>query len=233
MNGTARLAIAGLVGCMASGAHADPSDFVVGLGPAVGPISPGYTYRWDDGSPEWYAGLRPGGVEYNAAFMNGFEVVNGYRRIEAVEVYYNTDGGSWNVGAGVWADPNQDGDPADAVLLGMSTTVVASAGWQSIALPSVVDVGPLGTSFFVGTFMAPGPSLFNLNIGLDTDFAEGYSVSYAADADNPSALQGIFEWNNLGLGDVALMIRGRAQLPAPGASMLLGVSGILAARRRR
>ncbi len=61
------------------------------------------------------------------------------------------------VRAGIWSDPDADGDPADAVLLAEAESEASATGAGRIAFDSGVEVGGDGTSFFVGLWFEDAP----------------------------------------------------------------------------
>ena len=61
------------------------------------------------------------------------------------------------VRAGIWSDPDADGDPADAALLATAEAEVSSSGFGRIAFESGIEVGGDGTSFFVGLWFEDAP----------------------------------------------------------------------------
>ena len=138
-----RLFIAGaaLAGCLATTAGADE-----------------FTYQLDNNN----LGLAFGPAGGFIIAVNQFNVVNGENLITSVLVDFFT-GNDTMVGAGVWSDPNNDGDPADAVLLGTTPLQMSmsAAGLNEFVLPTPINVGADGTSFFVGIFYEkPDPNLF-------------------------------------------------------------------------
>jgi len=109
-----------------------------------------YTYQMDDGVSEDGLGVTAGA---DIGALAGHTVAAGGGKIASISVAW---GGSTNGTAAmvrVWSDPNQDGSPADGLVLGSAATTVQNAGTDTfITVPLVppVSVGPPGTKFFVG-----------------------------------------------------------------------------------
>lgn len=83
-------------------------------------MAPGYeVYRYDDGGSELQAGLVNGG---DLMMMTAFELVPGYRKLNSISVAWGLPTfASVDLGHPyrlvIYEDPNDDGDPADAVYL--------------------------------------------------------------------------------------------------------------------
>lgn len=114
-------------------------------------------YTPGDGSAEASVGSgSPGEV----AWMQRFDAVGGEDVLTSISTLFGSpldpsavpDGSPAT--AYVWSDPNQDGDPGDAVLLAAVPTTVSGVNadaWSTVVLPSPVTVSG---RFFVG-FSAP------------------------------------------------------------------------------
>ena len=127
-------------------------------------------YQWDDGTTENGIGLTSGG---EMCWMQSYTAQTGGEGIIAVMTAYGTPaypGGSGlyggeDVRAYVWDDPDNDGDPTNAVLLAEVSDVVAAGSIdtdvaQSIAFdPPVVVSGVfwVGVSIVHGAGEYPGP----------------------------------------------------------------------------
>ena len=120
------------------------------------------TYRFDDDDPS--NGVRTG---ISMAWMTQFTVEHNARMIRGIELRF---AGPFRPGTPVtailWSDPNNDRSPDDAVVLastqGFSNSLNAAQASpiNTFLFPQPVDVGPDGTSFFVGLLHAQGPSEF-------------------------------------------------------------------------
>jgi MYXO-CTERM domain-containing protein len=210
-------------------------------------------YSIDDGMAESIAGFN--GANSSIAWLNQFTVTGGLSTITAVSIAFGQnfppppngtplDGAPLTVF--IWADPNNDGNPSDAVVLHSVNGVVANSGtdiFNSYAFPNI-NVGPNGTSFFIGaiitqTDLAGTPSAA-LPARLDTTPPSHMRSWLAANQNatpvNPNSLGAGNTYNVQLLDDISMpgnwMIRASA-IPAPGALALLGLGGLGAARRRR
>lgn len=77
-------------------------------------------YQYDDGTPELHYGHIS--TTTHGLYANNFVVEDGATCISEVNFIAGWPSGSPRiVGAYVWSDPNGDGAPTDAVLLGSST----------------------------------------------------------------------------------------------------------------
>ncbi|MCH7812883.1 MAG: proprotein convertase P-domain-containing protein, partial [Planctomycetes bacterium] len=107
-------------------------------------------YQHDDGTHENTLGLTNGGF---VIWLNHFTVEAGAGTITAISLAWGdmfADGAAATVF--LWADPNGDGDPTDAVVLASAGTTVANNDtdiFTNVDIPDTL-VGPAGTSFFVG-----------------------------------------------------------------------------------
>ena len=184
------------------------------------------TYSHDDGGPELSVGPNIGD---GYVALNAFTVTGDYDTVVSLDVWWESNIGVEMITAAVWSDPDQDGDPGDAVLLRSSalTTVPADSGFQTIALTSPIDVGSAGDLFFVGVYYDSDPRV--VTVGFDRDYA-GPTVSWSVEYRDASA-----DPNDLADAEAqtgAFMIRANA-VPTPGAAALLGLVGLGATRRRR
>jgi hypothetical protein len=106
-------------------------------------------YAYDDALPEfWVASDAP-----NMAWLNRFTIEEGKERIIAIDVMY----GQVPVGKPhtiyLWSDPNGDGNPNDAQVLAEVATLAVDVQeaftYTRVDIPDI-DLGPAGTTFFVG-----------------------------------------------------------------------------------
>lgn len=107
--------------------------------------SAGYIYQIDDGSPENDLGVSGGGA---MAWGNQYNAVSGAEWVTHLHIYFSASSfiGSAVTGS-IYADPDQNAHPSDAVPLA-NALGVANEGWTIFAFESPVYVGPAGTSFF-------------------------------------------------------------------------------------
>ncbi len=137
--------------------------------------SPSSAYVLDDGTMEDSVGFGNGSQNFESIWFNHFTVISGQTSITTVSVAWGTPVApdpSLNgtpVTIGIWSDPNGDGNPSDAVLLGSVAGTIQSNGTDTFidyTFSPPIDVSAY-TSFFVGdmTPMNNGPE--NFPQGLD------------------------------------------------------------------
>ncbi|MGA1058610.1 MAG: right-handed parallel beta-helix repeat-containing protein, partial [Phycisphaerales bacterium] len=109
-----------------------------------------FVYSIDDGEGD--ISVRTDGTWM--AWLNQFTVEPGFERITAVETTFGSSAVGQPVTFYVWSDPNGDGEPSDAQVLS-SQSIVVEPGMDDpdivvrFEIPPV-EVGPAGTSYFVG-----------------------------------------------------------------------------------
>ncbi len=107
-----------------------------------------FEYRLDDGGAEF--GIRSAGT--NMAWLSQYRVEQGASVIEAIEMVFVFLPENKPATIGVWSDPNGDGVPDDAQLLSSRVVNTTPRGVMRVFDLEDVDVGPDGTSFFVGAW---------------------------------------------------------------------------------
>ncbi len=109
-------------------------------------------YVIDDGTGERNIGLNPGGA---IIWLNQFNVIAGQEVIDRVSVAYGVGVNGKQVSVMLYDDPNNDGNPNDAVLLTRADARAANAGTDVFNEIKVTptEVGGVGESFFVGVVM--------------------------------------------------------------------------------
>ena len=116
-------------------------------------------YKVDDGSSEDAIGFGNGTSNVPALWFNQFKTKKGGEAISSVEISYGTpsfpqstlDG--QKVTVCVWSDPDGDGTPNDAKLLGKVKGTISNSGTDTLVtytFAKPVQVGAAGTSFFAG-----------------------------------------------------------------------------------
>ena len=139
------------------------------------------TYLHDDGTQEIALGIN----QTDMVWMNAFTVQKGAETIVAVEL-------SWGYGPadiGIWDDPNNDGNPDDAVLITVVEDVPVRFPdhdpFRVIDVPSTY-VGEVGERFFVGAHVAvPGVTGSDeFPAGFDQTASAGQSWATAGQLDD-------------------------------------------------
>src|SRR5215467_7197000 len=133
-------------------------------------LIPNSVYMLDDGSAEDGVGFGNGAQNFESLWMNQFDVIAGQTLITTVSVAWGTpffpdpSNNGTPVTIAIWSDPNGDGDPHDALLLGSVAGTIQMEGTDTFidyTFNPPVDVSAF-TSFFVGdlTPMNNGPEHF-------------------------------------------------------------------------
>src|SRR5438094_9555285 len=163
-------------------------------------LIPNAVYMIDDGTAEDSVGFGNGLQNFESLWFNQFDVVAGQTMISTVSVAWGTPlfpDPSINgtpITIGIWSDPNGDGDPSDAALLGQVSGTIQNAGTDTFVdytLSPPVDVSAF-TSFFVGdmTPMNNGPEVFEQGIDENStlhrqSWVAAMSDGSAVDFENP------------------------------------------------
>src|SRR5438874_12926733 len=133
-------------------------------------LLPNSVYMIDDGTSENGIGFGNGSQNFEALWFNQFDVIPGQTLISTVSIAWGTplfpdpSNNGTAVTIAIWSDPNGDGDPHDAVLLGSVAGTIQMEGIDTFidyTFSPPVDVSAF-TSFFVGdmTPMNNGPEHF-------------------------------------------------------------------------
>lgn len=133
-------------------------------------LIPDSVYMLDDGTAEDGVGFGNGSQNFESLWMNHFDVISGQTLITTVSVAWGTplfpdpSNNGTAVTIAIWSDPNGDGDPHDALLLGSVAGTIQNEGTDTFVdytFSPPVDVSAF-TSFFVGdmTPMNNGPEHF-------------------------------------------------------------------------
>lgn len=121
---------------------------------AAAPSRADVVYSVDDGTAE-FGVFNP---VADIAWLNAFTAVSGGERITEISVLFGSPNGSGLAGGetvtiALWDDPNNDGDPNDAVLLTFQTHSIvnfdSASTFDVIALLTPTDVSG---GFFVGVY---------------------------------------------------------------------------------
>jgi hypothetical protein len=173
------LVAAALLTSVALGAHGGSAKIssarqIYGSDRSVNPIHrllfPASTYMIDDGTAEDGVGFGNGVQNFQAIWFNQFAVAPGQDTIASISIAWGSptfleELNGTKVTLGIWSDPNGDGDPSDAVLLGSTEGTIVSAATDTFVTypfsPAIALPGG-ATSFFVGdvTPMNNGPEHF-------------------------------------------------------------------------
>ena len=166
-------------------------------------LIPNAVYMIDDGTAEDSVGFGNGAQNFESLWFNQFDVISGQTMISTVSVAWGTPVApdpSINgepITIGIWSDPNGDGDPSDAVLLGQVSGTIQNAGTDTFVdytLSPPVDVSAF-TSFFVGD-MTPangGPEVFEQGIDENPPM---HRQSWVAAMSDGSAVDFVHPGNN-------------------------------------
>jgi hypothetical protein len=119
----------------------------------LGNLKAAFVYQLDTGVQSTSIGISAGAdlvwlVQHNVQPQAGL--------ITEVQVAWGNVAAGVPITVYVWSDPNQDGSPADALVIGQGAGVTdqpESDVFISYPLDDPVSVGPEGTSFFIGVFM--------------------------------------------------------------------------------
>lgn len=118
-------------------------------------------YRLDDGVKDSAWGASGGSGDISFAWLNRFTVEAGKETITGLRLAFGGDGSNTNVANGttvnlyLWADPNQDSDPSDALVIASWTGQVANTGSNTLntyPLPAPATL-TVGDSFFAGAII--------------------------------------------------------------------------------
>ncbi|MEO8027455.1 MAG: PEP-CTERM sorting domain-containing protein [Bryobacteraceae bacterium] len=153
---------------------------IAGLVFAASPARSASIYSIDDGVGE--SGI--GGFQSIDVFLNSFQSVSGADRITAVRIAFGdfthtlpTNGTA--ITAALYTDPNNDGNPLDAVLVSSVNGVVANSNTDTFVeyvFPSGVTI-PIGNWFFIGFTIQ---NLTGNNLGAERDTSSSAGRSWDA-----------------------------------------------------
>jgi hypothetical protein len=207
------------------------------------------TYSIDSGSVSLGIGgeVVPG-TPWSGAVLNHFTAVAGSQIITSISVVfgYPADPGLSPSGlvagdpftVGIWSDPNNDGNPNDAVLLGSTNGTISifnNSTFQTTPLSVVLGVGQ---SFFAGVMVQNYGDKYPMGVSMGNSPTESWGALVVGGTLNPNNLAGanilapLQNFPNLtGIPAVGLV---RANgVPEPTSTCLTAVAGIALLRRRR
>lgn len=152
-------------------------------------------YRHDDGVKELGIGVQSGGSN-SFAWLNRFVVLPANATVTAIRIAFGGSALQTNIANGqsltvyLWADPNQDGDPADATVIASAPGVVAGSGsnaFSTYALTPAVTLAA-GQTFFAGAIVHYSGQVLVGSLDRDgTDSIPGHPPalrSFVASSDN-------------------------------------------------
>ena len=106
-------------------------------------------YSLDDGTGEDSIGIAGGTI----AWMNQFNVLGGNSTISSISVAWGQVANGTNASIIVWSDPNNDGRPGDAQVIGTPLNVVTTNAETDVFNTYNIANVSVGNSFFVGVYM--------------------------------------------------------------------------------
>ncbi|MBS1138651.1 MAG: hypothetical protein H6R13_104 [Proteobacteria bacterium] len=191
-------------------------------------------YSLDDGTSTNSIGIGGGAITW----MNQFTVLGGNNTISSISVAWGQVANGTSASIVVWNDPNNDGNPFDAQVVGTPLNILTSNSETDIFnLYDIADV-VVSNSFFVGVFMNSPSGSYPASI----DETSTSRRSWVAAAGND--LNDLGSWtlpvdliDNYGFPG-NWMIRaesGSSNVPEPASVALLGIglAGLAATRRRK
>ena len=125
------------------------------------------TYSLDDGTHEDSIGISAG-ADLGALVLH--TVVTGGGKIESISIAWGDVPVGVPVNVYVWSDPNQDGNPADGLVIGHGSTTTQNVDldvFNLVTLDAPANVGPVGTKFFIG-FVYVTTGTYEYPIAIDT-----------------------------------------------------------------
>jgi hypothetical protein len=188
----------------------------------------------DDGTGEERIGIGGGTI----AWMNQFNVVGGGNTINSVSVAWGEVPNGASASIVVWNDPNIDGNPNDAQVVGTPLNVVTSnSDTDTFNIYDIADVF-VSDSFFVGVFMNSPSGSYPARWDSSTSLGKSWIAALGSD------LNALGSWylpvNTIDTYGWAgnWMIRANGEtsnVPEPTSITLfgLGLAGLAALRRRK
>lgn len=144
--------------------------------------SSGCDYLFDDGSIENSLGLTAGG---DILWLNAFNATGGCEQIHTVSVAWGLVPDGLDCRIILYDDPNNDGDPSDAVYLAETTTVISNANtgiFADVSFPStVVSDGFFVAALVQSTLTGEFPAAFDQNSSFGSSYVAGHGTPGAFD----------------------------------------------------
>jgi hypothetical protein len=129
-----------------------PAAFAQGLEAVPHQTPPTYggraaSYQYDDGTAEASVRVTGGG---DICWMHSHTVLPGLDRIVSIEVAWGNIPNGSPARVFVWEDPNDDGNPTDAVLIAQQNVVVANANTGVFNVVALSSPPTVTGKFFIG-----------------------------------------------------------------------------------
>lgn len=211
---------------------------VVSIGAAVilcNSAEADFQYRLDDGVPgSAVIGPNPG---FGVVFMNQFDIEPNFGVVTSIEATFRRFGQdipATEVVAGLWVDPDGDGDPIDALLVATSETLIVqqSSGTEyEFGFADPVDVSTMSGSFFAGVFYqspAAGNTYFAIGNPISPASSGRSWMTFFDNAPDPTDFADRELWTR----STVWTIRANA-VPGPATAWIACASLFAATRRRR
>lgn len=129
-------------------------------------------YAVDDGSSENSIGFPAGG---DIAWFNAFTVLPGQEVITNIILAWGSVADGTAASVHLWSDPNNDGNPNDAVLLQSQSTTVTSPNTDTFVTVDIPDTTLMvGDTFFVGAFASSPTGFFPAAIDQTTSAGQSW-----------------------------------------------------------
>lgn len=162
----------------------------------LGSIPQPARYVYDDGVSEFSVGEA---VDSYVAWLNRYTVQPGAEVITTIQVAFGPGTAGTPVTINVWSDPNGDGNPADAQRITSVAGAIPSSGplFTSFAI-SPLNLGPAGTSFFVGVMgQFPGNVFFARFDGTDPTPGQSWLAGSTSPIDPNNLSAGTYEFDTI------------------------------------
>ncbi len=187
-------------------------------------------YVLDDGSSENDVGLTNGG---SFIALSSFAVLPGFNTITSISIAWGTPAFpdpsliGLTYTAVLWSDPNNDGDPTDAVVLATAPGVITSQGADVFLTSLITPTTVLTSNFFVGFVITHNAGQTPASLDQTTPVANRSFLSIGGD---PNDLSGALAVENFFPGN--WLIRADA-IPEPSTYLLtgLGLVALIGGRR--
>ncbi len=122
----------------------------------TGGVCEPFTYRLDDGTGDLNVGVThgPGADAHSLAWLNRYTVAFGSETITHVRVAFGNVPLNSPLDVYVWDDPNQDGDPSDAIVVSSASVLSGAADSNVLVEYDIPDITlNAGEVFFAGAIM--------------------------------------------------------------------------------